>query len=148
MAVLEVGIIHEGLPIFKRDYHLEVKGDATLRSGLFSAIQSFAKEAFGDETEELRLKNLIICLKTVSLPDGKDVALYAVSDKDTRSIDPVRNALVRVGNTIIEKMNEEGQKVEISTIEPEKNEILSPIFENEFKDLRMKPAERAKRLFG
>ena len=27
MAVLEVGIIHEGLPVFKIDFHFEVKGD-------------------------------------------------------------------------------------------------------------------------
>ena len=87
MAVLEVGLIHEGLPVFKIDFHLEVKGDATLRSGLFSAIQSFAKEAFGDETEELRLKNLTICLKTIHLYDGRDIALYAVADKDSHNID-------------------------------------------------------------
>ena len=147
MAVLEVGVIHEGLPIYKHDYHLEVKGDATLRSGLFSAIQSFAKEAFGDETEELRLKNLIICLKTFNLPDGKDVALYAVADKDTRSIDPVRNSLTRVGEKMQALMKETSFK--LSTIEPEKNSIsLSPLFEHEFKDLRMRPAERARRLFG
>ena len=147
MAVLEVGVIHEGLPIFKHDYHLEVKGDATLRSGLFSAIQSFAKEAFGDETEELRLKNLIICLKTFNLPDGKDIALYAVADKDTRSIDPVRNSLTRVGEKLVVEMSK--SSISLSTIEPSKNsDILSPIFENEFKDLRMRPAERARRLFG
>ena len=147
MAVLEVGVNHEGLPIFKHDYHLEVKGDATLRSGLFSAIQSFAREAFGDETEELRLKNLIICLKSFTLPDGKDVSLYAVADKDTRSIDPVRNSLIKVGEKILIMMEE--TSFTLSTIEPDKNAIkISPIFEDEFKDLRMRPAERARRLFG
>ena len=145
MAVLEVGIIHEGLPVFKIDFHLEVKGDATLRSGLFSAIQSFAKEAFGDETEELRLKNLTICLKTIQLHDGRDIALYAVADKDSHNIDPIKNSLQKAGIQI-KQMVAEGSL--LSTIEPEKNNIFKPVFENEFKDLRMRPAERAKRLFG
>lgn len=145
MAVLEVGMIHEGLPIFKIDFHLEVKGDATLRSGLFSAIQSFAKEAFGDETEELRLKNLTICLKTVTLHDGKELALYAVADKDSHNIDPIKNSLLKTGDQI-KKMVADGTP--LSTIEPDKNEVFKPAFENEFKDLRMRPAERAKRLFG
>ena len=146
MAVLEVGMIHEGLPIFKIDFHLEVKGDATLRSGLFSAIQSFAKEAFGDETEELRLKNLTICLKTVHLDDGRDIALYAVADKDSHNIDPIKNSLMKTGEQI-RKMIVDGQH-KLSTIEPDKNDVFKPAFENEFKDLRMRPAERAKRLFG
>ena len=146
MAVLEVGLIHEGLPIFKIDFHLEVKGDATLRSGLFSAIQSFAKEAFGDETEELRLKNLTICLKTVHLDDGRDIALYAVADKDSHNIDPIKNSLIKAGEQI-RKMLTDGQH-KLSTIEPDKNDVFKPVFENEFKDLRMRPAERAKRLFG
>ncbi len=145
MAVLEVGIIYEGLPVFKIDFHFEVKGDATLRSGLFSAIQSFAKEAFGDETEELRLKNLTICLKTIQLHDGRDIALYAVADKDSHNIDPIKNSLLKIGE-IIKKMVADGSL--LSTIEPNKNNVFKPAFENEFKDLRMKPAERAKRLFG
>lgn len=145
MAVLEVGIIHEGLPVFKIDFHMEVKGDATLRSGLFSAIQSFAKEAFGDETEELRLKNLTICLKTVTLSDGRDIALYAVADKDSHNIDPIKNSLIKTGDQI-KQMITDGSF--LSTIEPAKNDVFRSIFENEFKDLRMRPAERAKRLFG
>lgn len=148
MAVLEVGVIHEGLPIYKHDYHQEVKGDATLRSGLFSAIQSFAREAFGEETEELRLKNLIICLKSFKLPDGKEVSLYAVADKETRSIDPVKNSLQKAGEKICDLMNNDPEKMKLSTIEPGKNLFLESVFENEFKDLRLRPAERARRLFG
>lgn len=144
MAVLEVGVILEGLPVFRADYHAEVKGDATLRSGLFSAIQSFAKEAFGDETEELRLKNLTICLKTITLPYEVDIALYAVADKDTRALDPVRNALIKVGEKIVELCADQ----KLSTMEPAKNAHLRPVFDGEFKDLRMRPAERARRLFG
>ena len=146
MAVLEVGMIHEGLPIFKIDYHMEVKGDATLRSGLFSAIQSFAKEAFGDETEELRLKNLTICLKSIELPDGKAITLYAVADKDSRNIDPIKNSLIKTGQNLKNQMSQENTT--ISTMEPAKNEVFRSVFEEEFKDLRMRPAERARRLFG
>jgi hypothetical protein len=143
VAVIEVGAILDGLPVFRIDFHQEVKGDAALRSGLFSAIQSFAKEAFGDETEELRLKNLTICMKTVNV-EGRDVALYAVADRDTRSIDPVRSALQKIGTKLIEI----GQKQKINTLEPNKNAFLRPIFDEYFKDLRMRPEERARRLFG
>ena len=144
MAVLEVGIIVDGLPVFKIDYHHEVKGDAALRSGLFAAIQSFAKEAFGDETEELRLKNLTICMKTISIDKKSlmEAVLYAVSDKNTRSIDSVRDALVKVGNLLINSNNN------INTLQPDKNEFLREFFNKEFSDLRLQPAERARRLFG
>jgi len=141
MAVVEVGIIMDGLPVFRIDYHQEVKGDPALRSGMFSAIQSFAKEAFGDETEELRLRNLTILMETVSIA-GRDAVIFAVAGKGTKNINPVRSALKKVANKLI-LMN-----TQINTLMPDKNEFIRPIMEEFFSDLRLRPAERAKRLFG
>lgn len=141
MTVLEVGIIADGLPVFIIDYKLEIKGDITLRSGLFSAIHSFAKYAFGDETEELRLKSLIICMITLNL-QGFDLILFAVSDKKTKSIEPIRSALTKIG---VRLMN---HKQNIHTMDISKNEYLRPIFEDEFKNLRMRPIDRIKGMFG
>jgi hypothetical protein len=143
VAVIEVGVIIDGLPVFQIDFHKEAgkMGDITLRSGLFSAIQSFAQDAFSDEMDELRLKNLTISIKTANIMN-QNLALYAVADKDTRSIDSVRDALTKV----IIRMQADNQR--LSTLEPKKNDYLRDYFEKEFKDLKMRPAERARRLFG
>jgi hypothetical protein len=143
VAVIEVGVIVTGLPVFQVDYQKEAGklGDPTLRSGLFSAIQSFAKDAFSDQMDELRLKNLTIAIKAVDV--GKQpIALYAVADKETRSIDSVRDALQKVADKIAEDDHE------LDTLEPSRNDYLRDYFEKEFKDLKMRPAERARRLFG
>ncbi len=142
MAVIEAGAIINGLPIFQVDYQKEAGklGDATLRSGLFSAIQSFAKDAFSDQMDELRLKNLTIAIKTVETK--QPVALYAVADKETRSIDSVRDALEKIAS-LIEQDNKE-----LDTMEPARNDHLREYFDKAFKDLKMRPSERARRLFG
>ena len=144
MAVIEVGAIVDGLPVYQIDFHKEAgkMGDVTLRSGLFSAIQSFAQDAFADEMDELRLKNLTICVKTAVVGTEQTIALYAVADKDTRSIDAVRDALTKVATRI------ESDHSPLSTLEPNKNYYLREYFEKEFKDLKMSQAERARRLFG
>lgn len=141
MVVLEVGMILYGLPVFRADYHQEVKGDPTLRSGMFAAIQTFAKEAFGAETEELILKNLSIYMVS-NIIEGIEITLYAVCDKQTKSIDVVRKALKIVGSNLM-KINKP-----IDSMNIEKNEFLRPIFEKEFKNLRTRPSERIKDLFG
>ena len=141
LTVIEVGIILHGLPIFRADYHAEVKGDPALRSGMFSAIQSFAKEAFGDETEELRLKNLTICFITINIA-GNEAVVFAVAGKATKNVGPVRSALNKVASKLL------AIDAQFNTLQPEKNEFVRPIFEEYFADLRMRPAERAKRLFG
>jgi len=141
MVVVEVGIIMDGLPVFRVDYHAEVKGDPALRSGMFSAIHSFAKEAFGTETEELRLKNLTICMITIEI-SGAEAVLFAVADKKTKNIGKVRSALNKSATQIL-KTN-----TELSTLMPDKNEFLGPIFKKYFKELRMQPKERAQQFFG
>ena len=146
MAVIEVGIIVDGLPVFQIDYHIEANHDAkladpALRSGLFSAIQSFAQDAFSDDLDELRLKNITITIKTGNI-QGQGLALYAVADKDTRSMDSVRDALSKVSNRVVA----DGRFLD--TLQPAKNLYLRDYFDKEFRDLRMKPAERARRLFG
>jgi hypothetical protein len=143
VAVIEAGVIVNGIPVFKVDYQKEAGklGDATLRSGLFSAIQSFAQDAFSDQMDELRLKNLTIAIKTVNVVD-QPIALYAVADKETRSIDSVRDALQKVADRI------SAEEKELDTFEPARNDYLRDYFENEFRDLKMRPAERARRLFG
>lgn len=142
MAVIEAGAIINGLPIFQVDYQKEAGklGDATLRSGLFSAIQSFAKDAFSDQMDELRLKNLTIAIKTVEMK--QPIALYAVADKETRSIDSVRDALQKISDLI------EQDNIELDTMEPSRNAHLREYFDKAFKDLKMRPSERARRLFG
>ena len=142
MAVFEVGAILEGIPVVKNSYHEELsKGDSTLRSGLFSAIQAFAKEAFGDETEELRLKNFTVCMKTFPLSKELSLVFYAIADKETRSIKAVRKALTKV----IKRMNDLIQKP--SAMKEGANAYVQSILDDEFKSLRMRSSDRARQLF-
>ena len=140
MVVLEVGVIFNGLPVFRVDYHQEVKGDPTLRSGMFMAIQLFAKEAFADHTEELRLKNFVVCMIPIT-GKGTEFILYAVSNKETRSTDTIRLALKQIDKKLmdIEK--------EIDTADTDENTFLLPVFGDVFKDLRLRKLDRAKKLF-
>ena len=142
MVVFEVGAILEGIPVVKTSYHADLsKGDSALRSGLFSAIQSFAREAFGDETEELRLKNFVVCMKTISLSKGLNLVFYAIADKETRSIKAVRKALTKV----IKQLNLLTQKP--STMKAGANAYVQSILDDEFKSLRMRSRDRARQLF-
>ncbi|MHA1167598.1 MAG: hypothetical protein ACTSP4_07760 [Candidatus Hodarchaeales archaeon] len=145
MAVLEVGLIAEGLPVIKRDYQ-ELAGvsvDPVIKSGLFSAINAFTREVFGDSTEELKLKKYIICIKPVELTNGA-FFLYAIVDKSTKT-KAVTSALDRISTHIavqIEKNDITG------TINPDKFIIFHKMIDEEMRDLRLRPADRAKKLFG
>ncbi len=145
MAVLEVGLIAEGLPVVKRDYQ-ELAGvsvDPVIKSGLFSAINAFTREVFGDSTEELKLKRFVICIKPVELTNGS-FFLYAIVDRTTKT-KAVTNALDRISTYI-------AVKIEVSDfsgpINPNKFAIFHKKIDDEMKDLRLRPADRAKKLFG
>ncbi|MHA1366497.1 MAG: hypothetical protein ACTSP5_08830 [Candidatus Heimdallarchaeota archaeon] len=56
MAVLEAGIMFGGVPIVKNYYYNEKGTDSMLTAGLLEAIQLFAVEVFGDESESFKMK--------------------------------------------------------------------------------------------
>jgi len=64
MAVIEAGLIVNGMPIIRSVYYpYEKEVDPFIRTGLFTAIQTFAATAFDDEAEEMKLKRYSIIIK-------------------------------------------------------------------------------------
>ncbi|MHA2296161.1 MAG: hypothetical protein ACXAEU_15895 [Candidatus Hodarchaeales archaeon] len=146
MTVLEVGLISEGLPVIKRDYQKlsGVQVDPVIKSGLFSAINAFTREVFGDTTEELKLKKFVICIKQVEMSEGS-LFLYAIADKSTKT-KPVTIALEKLSQTIAVLVKEENLR--LSSVDPSSYDPIGERIDEEMKDLRLKPADRAKKLFG
>ncbi|MFW9995321.1 MAG: hypothetical protein ACFFD4_25010 [Candidatus Odinarchaeota archaeon] len=146
MTVLEVGLISEGLPVIKRDYQelAGVKVDPVIKSGLFSAINAFTREVFGDSTEELKLKKFVISIRPVEMGEGS-LFLYAISDKASKS-KPVADALEKLSLKIAVAIKESSLRV--NSVDPSSFESFALVIDEEMKDLRLRPADRAKKLFG
>lgn len=125
--MFEVGAILEGIPVVRIHYSEELEEKSSiLRTGLFAAIQTFAKEAFRDETEELRLQNYTICLQTMPLFKDINLTLYAIADKGKKYNKAVRSALKNVIKRL-EKLTQKPMNLKNSA-----NAILRSIFEEEF----------------
>ena len=123
MNILAAGLIYNGNQIFTADYQKEIMGNPGLRSSLISALQSFGQDAFGDETEELRLGSSVVCLNTFSLLKGQNFLIYAVVSKSRKSTKPVKVALEKISQKLITS------KIPIDPDDATKNDHLRPIFQ-------------------
>ena len=139
MSVLAAGLIYNGNQIFTVDYQQEIMGNPGLRSSLISALQSFGQDAFGDETEELRLGNSIVCLNTFSLLKGQNFLLYAVVSKSIKSTKRIKSALASISQKLVTT------KYAIDPEDETKNNHLRSIFDAEFRSLPTSFAERLRK---
>ncbi|MBD3189377.1 MAG: hypothetical protein GF308_01975 [Candidatus Heimdallarchaeota archaeon] len=81
MAVIESGVIFAGIPLVKVFYYNDKKADSILTAGLLEAIQSFANEIFGDETESFKMKKYCIYLHKMDVVEKNDnLLIYAICD--------------------------------------------------------------------
>lgn len=144
MVVYEVGLITNGLPVITQSYHETIRGDSIVRSGFFTALQSFAEEAFADITEEFKMRKYVVYLKRTDW--GKEVnttsILYALCSKESRS-GPIKQCL----NSLSEKINEYDYPVN-GAIDTSIFAKLKPVIDEIFEDQRHRPYDRAKKLFG
>lgn len=124
MTVLSAGLIANGESLFVVDYQQKIQGNSQFRSGLFSALQSFAHEAFGDETEELRLEKFIVCFNAFKI-QKQDIIAYAVLDRKTRSTKATHNGLEAIREAII------SQKYLINLTDHSQNTTLQQLFDAE-----------------
>ena len=147
MAVIEFGVMMDGLPIFTLDWQTKTgdDNDKILRSGLITAIQSFALDAFGDVMDTLTLKNLKIHFHQVIKNQSTgpiELVTYCITDPDTRNIKSTRKALIKSANDIVEA------KYEISSLRPDRNAFIISIIEKRFKKIKLRQEDRAQSLFG
>ena len=139
MSVLAAGLIYNGNQIYTVDYQQEIMGNPGLRSSLISALQSFGQDAFGDETEELRLGSSIICLNTFSLMKGQNFLLYAVVSKSIKSTKRIKSALTTISQKLVTS------EFAIDPEDETKNAHLRSIFDAEFQSLPTSFAERLRK---
>jgi len=92
MVVREAGLIFRGFNLVKRSYHKSTKGkiDDDLRSGLLTAIKSFAESAFTKgSVEYFEGKKFLIAFTDAEImsDDGREpetLISYAIIDKEKR----------------------------------------------------------------
>ena len=150
MAVKEVGVIVNGIPIYQQQFRKTRKIRKTrddvqkhlLRSGWFSALEGAVSLAFEDEASEIRLKNQKIIIKRIQPQIGSVLLIYAIVDTETKSIvlSTIKNVLHKAGI----KLERVFDQLNLYSIE---NQFLNPIFEKLFADLRLTKVERFRKLF-
>lgn len=143
MAVLEAGIIVNGLPLIRSEYYSdESTVDPTIKTSLVTALQSFASEAFNDKGEEIRLKKLTILIRDLDPGSNEPLLLYSIVEKGT-DIPEVRKRLVNIEK----KIDLIRMMVDTPVLTNELVKVKK-IIDKELKELALKPADRAKKIFG
>ncbi|MFW9998363.1 MAG: hypothetical protein ACFFD4_40370 [Candidatus Odinarchaeota archaeon] len=147
MTVLEVGLLYGGLPVLQKDFHELVKGkdlDPVIRSGLLSAINTMASDFFGDSIEEYKMKGYTICLKPVELQGKTTLNLYAIIDRTSKASD-VHNALKRLASKAPVALK--GFST-MSTVNPRFFKKFEKEIDEVMRDMKLKPEQRADKLFS
>ncbi len=143
MAVLEAGIIVNGLPLIRSEYYSdESTVDPTIKTSLVTALQSFASEAFNDKGEEIRLKKLTILIRDLDPGSNEPLLLYSIVEKGT-DIPEVRKRLVNIEK----KIDLIRMMVDTPVLTNELVKVKK-IIDKEMKELVLKPADRARNIFG
>jgi hypothetical protein len=147
MVVYEVGIITEGgLPIITVNLRLEgQKADPALQAGFLTALQQFVSSTFSDETQSFIMRRYNIFLMKVRLDaENEEALVYAVGDKKA-SEKEVRKHLKVIGERVQEMFP---SLHDPSISESQLMTEIKVLIEQEFEDLKQKPVERARKLFG
>ncbi|HUT80660.1 MAG TPA: hypothetical protein VMZ29_05590 [Candidatus Bathyarchaeia archaeon] len=143
MAILEAGLIVNGLPLVRSVYYSDESGvDPIIKTSLVTAIQSFASEAFNDRGEEIKLKKISILLSDLDPGSKEPLLLYCIVEKGT-DISEVKRRLAKIEKKIelIRMM------VDTPVMTNELIKVKKTI-DKELKELILKPADRAKNIFG
>ncbi|MHA2244131.1 MAG: hypothetical protein ACXADY_04125 [Candidatus Hodarchaeales archaeon] len=144
MVVFEVGVISSaGLPVIHVDLRPEVTGDPLMTAGFLTALQQFVNSTFSDETQSFSMKKFAIFFSKIELLK-EDASVYVICER-------------KKGNQIIQEKIKVLTKRLVETFtaldQPDLSETpqakeLTDFIRHEFKDLIMKPEERARKLFG
>ena len=143
MAIIEAGLIVNGMPVIRSEYFSIKKNvDPFLRTSLFTAIQTYAKHAFKDHAEEMKLKKYNILIRNISLEDGDQKILYAVLEKGTDK-DEVKKRMQLLHEKITSS-----QVIFDSAMMSQEIRSIKRMIDSELKDLCLRAADRAKKIFG
>lgn len=106
MAILELGIVKDGVPLVSKQYYQEykVKVSQVLRAGFLHGINAFVSEVFSDEIQSFTLQNFKIVMLTHLMDESGDTKLitYCIGDKKL-NLKFAKQALNKVSEEFFEK---------------------------------------------
>jgi len=140
LAVLEAGIMFGGVPIVKNYYYKEKGTDSMLTAGLLEAIQLFAVEVFGDESESFKMKKYCIYLFNIILESEQKIIFYVICDSEDRP------AMIKdTMKWLARKFKEQYATVDMGCLD--KYEDFSELITKKMGDLVYRPEDRLRKLF-
>ncbi len=145
MVVYEVGVIsNAGLPVIHVDLRPGITGDPLMTAGFLTALQQFVNSTFSDETQSFSMKKFMIFFTKLELMK-EEASVYVICEQK-KGLKTVQERISTVANRIVEIFPSLSDNLELAET-PQGKEFIEFI-KNEFEDLTMKPAERARKLFG
>ncbi|MFW9779198.1 MAG: hypothetical protein ACFFE8_10125 [Candidatus Heimdallarchaeota archaeon] len=145
MAVYEVGVISRaGLPVIHIDFRPGVSGDPIMTAGFLTALQQFVKTAFSDDIRDFTLEKFSIYFAKTELMSEEECSVYVICErkKGEKAIqDRLANILRRVRESFFSLDDPDIGNSEAAM-------EFKDFIKKEFEDLKLRPAERAKKLFG
>ena len=143
MAVIEAGLIINGIPVVRSEYYsVEKLGDPFIRTGLFTAIQTFAAKAYSDEVSEMQFRKYVISIHDLNPGEKAPMLLYAVAERGT-DVSEIKKRLKNISKKVDLERTIFDSPVMTNEIKKVKKTI-----DKEMQDLSLKPADRAKFVFG
>ncbi|MBN1330038.1 MAG: hypothetical protein JXA54_11250 [Candidatus Heimdallarchaeota archaeon] len=143
MAILEAGLIVNGLPLIRSVYYSDESNvDPIIKTSLVTVIQSFASETFNDRGEEINLKKISILIRDLDPESNEPLLLYSIIEKGTDKSEVKRK---------LAKIKKKLDLIRMMTDTPVMtNELIKvkKIIDKELRPLVLKPSDRAKSIFG
>ncbi len=140
MAVLETGVMFSGVPIVRVNYYNDSSTDSLLTAGLLEAIQLFAVEIFGDETESFKMKKYCILLHNFKLLNNQKIILYSICDTLDRP-KMIKNVMKNLAKNFIEIF----PAVDMGCLD--KYSSFEEVITKKMGDLIFRPEDRLKKVF-
>lgn len=126
------------------DFRPGVSSDPIMTAGFLTALQQFVKSAFSDDIRNFSLEKFEIHFAKTTLMSGEDCSVYVVSERkkgDKVIQERLSNILKRVRESFFSL-----DDPDVGNTEKAQEFII--FLHKQFEDLKMRPAERAKKLFG
>lgn len=145
IPIMESGLIVNGIPMVRSEYYpTDSDVDPFLKTGLFTAIQTFASKAFHDVAEEMRLKRYTLLIKNLPYPEGdQQVILYLVAERENSDIAELRKRMANLEKKI------DLSDIVIDNLTPSQELLeIRKIINEELNDLALRPSDRARSVFG
>lgn len=126
------------------DFRPGVATDPIMTAGFLTALQQFVKSAFSDDIRNFHLERFAIYFAKTTLMSEEDCSVYVVGERK-KGEKVIQERLTN----ILKKVRESFYSLDDPDIgSTEMAQEFKVFLRKQFDDLKMRPAERAKKLFG